>query len=349
MAKLIQISNDAESTWDDLPGSQGSFSVEGEVIDDTILGQTFKSGLTGLVSWTVESDGIFKGNAGYLAELKKQGTPTVTTGLAMTIVSGKLYDTDDVTKDIWDRSAAVIIYDGGVDHTSDVIDIDYLFGRVTFDPGYTVTGAVTADVEYLPTVVIGKGNAYTLTMTADTIDNSDFPTVQANSGTKTFEPGLRTVTFEQQGIFDATESAKTDLTDRTELIIEIDPVGDGSAIARGFFRLSNTGQSGAVGALEDETISFVLNVPSQAKLTTVFNWRFIATTLSDSIQSALTSWLTELSTYDVRYMPSGAIGESPNDAIKGNFVVADISLSGGLNNMNVFNMSLQGTGVFTVV
>ena len=348
-AKIIQISNDDGTTFDDLPGSTGSFNTNGEEIDDTILGQTYQSAETGLIDWGVESDGIFKGFAGYVAELKKGGTPTVATAEAMSQDSGQIYSIDEATKEIWDRSVAVVIKDGVTTVTDEVEFIDYLFGIITFVSTYTVVGAITVDVTYLPTVVIGKGNTYTLTMTAAPIDNSDFATVQDNDGFKTMRPGLRTVTFEQQGIFDATESAKTDLSNRSEVIVEIDPAGNGQAIARGFFRVITTAQGGAVGALEDETIGFSLNVPFDAQIETVFNWRFTSTTLAESIQSAITSFLTELNTYDVRYLPSGAIGESPMDGIEGNVMFGDISLTGGLDNMNVFTISMIGTGAYTVV
>jgi uncharacterized protein (UPF0212 family) len=51
----------------------------------------------------------------------------------------------------------------------------------------------------------------------------------------------------------------------------------------------------------------------------------------------------------VRYLPQGAIGQTPLDGIEGAFVVADVSLSGGLSDMNVFQVELQGTGQYTEV
>ncbi len=352
MAKLIQISNDAEVTWDDLPGSSGEFASEGESIDDTILGQSFQSQETGLIGWSVNSDGIFKGFAGYVATISKQGTGTTAAGEAMTQEAGQIYAIDDGTKDIWDRSVLPVIDDNAVDHTADVEWIDYLFGRVKFLDAYSITEPVTADIDYFPKVALGKANTYNLTMTAAAIDLSDFATVQANGGFRTFKPGLRQVQLELGGIFDATASFKAELSARNELIIEVDPAGDGSSICRGFYKLATTTQSGDVGALEEETLNFTLNVPSldtPYSIDLPFNWRHTATTLSESIQSAITSWITELNTYDVRYMPEGAIGQSPLDAIKGNVVFTDISLSGGLSNMNVFEIQMQGTGVYTVV
>lgn len=351
MGKLVQISSDGGSNWDDLPGGNANFNVEAEGVDDTIFGQTFSSQEVGLLQWNISVDGIFKGFAGYLANILKIGTPTEFTTEAMTVVSGKTFAINDSAKEIWDRDTGVTFKDVAEDVAeSDILSVDYLFGRVTFTDSYTVTGAITADTgNYYPMVAIGTANAYTLTMSANAVDESDFETAQANGGYRTFASGLRTVSLELGGIFDSTEASAGDLLTRSELIIEVDPAGDGSSIARGFFKTMTAGQGGAVGAIEDETVNFQLTVPQDEKVEFVFNWRHTATTLATAIQNLITSWLTELNTYNVQYMPQGSIGQTPVDAKEGDFVVTDISLSGGLSNMNVFTAELRGTGVVNTV
>ncbi len=353
MAKVIRISNDGGSNYSDLPGSEGSFNNEAEQIDDTILGQTYQSNEVGLVGWGISSNGIFKGFAGYVAEIKKQGTPTSMTDEATTLVSGKTYQIDDVARRVIDRNSTIIIDDNSAPvAAANILNVDYLFGRVTFVSGYSVIGSITITGDFMPLSAVGKANTYNLTMTAESIDESDFTTVQGNEGTRIFKPGLRTVALELGGIFDATESFKTDLTDRNELIIDVDPAGDGSTLARGFFKIATASQAGAVGALEEETINFVLTVPVEEVAPAVefpFSWEFIATTLPQAIQDAITSWLDELNTYDVQYLPEGAIGQSPLDGIEGNVIFTDISLSGGLSNMNVFTIEMMGNGQYTVV
>ena len=353
-AKVLRISNDGGSTYRTLPGSQAAFNVNGEPVDDTILGQSYQSNDIGLITWSFSADAIFKGFSGYKAEIKKVGTAVAFTAEDMTLVSGKTYAIDDATKDIWDRSEATMdILDNAVSvAAADILNIDYLFGRVTFVAGYTPTTPITATGKSFPVAAAGKANSYTLTMTADQIDETDFTTAQANSGHRIFKPGLRTVSLELGGIFDATESFKVDVTARAEVIIEIDPAGDGTSIARGFFRLATAGQSGAVGALEDETTNWELTVPDETTNPIIelpFNWRHTSTTLNQAIQDLLTSWLTELNTYDAQYLPNGTTGQSPLDGVEGNFMVADVSLSGGLSNMNVFQAELIGTGAYTVV
>ncbi len=354
VAKVIQISNDGGSNWNNLPGSEGSFNSEADSVDDTILGQTYASTDVALQGWGVSANAIWKGFSGYLAELKKVGTPVAFTAESMTLVSGKTYAIDDATKDIWDRSEATmdILDTGGSIAAADILNIDYLFGRVTFVSAFTPSGAVTCTGKSFPVAAAGKAKTYNLTMTADPIDETDYTLAQANSGTKVFKPGLRTVALELGGIFDASEAFAADLLARAEIIIEIDPAGDGSSIARGFFKLVTTDQGGAVGALEEETVNFALTVPDETTNPIVefpFNWRHTNTTLNQAIQDLMTSFISELNTYDVQYLPQGAIGQSPNDGKKGDFMVADMSLSGGLDAMNVFQAQLLGTGEYTVV
>ncbi len=354
MAKVINISTDGGSVWNSLPGSEGSFNADGESVDDTILGQTYQSSDIGMVGWGVSANAIFKGFSGYLAEIMKQGSSTAFTAEAMTLVSGKTYAIDDDTKEIWDRSEVTmdILDTASSVAAADILNIDYLFGRVTFVASYTPSGAITATGNYFPVVTIARPNSYTLTMSAEAINESDYASAQANSGHNVFAPGLRTVAFELGGIFDDAEDVAADVIARSELIVQIDPAGDGSSIARGFFKIISTGQSGAVGALEEETIQLQLTVPDETTNPAVelpFNWRHTNTTLNQSIQDLLTSWLTELNTYDLQYLPQGTEGQSPLDGREGNFMVTDISLSGGLSNMNVFAAELQGTGAFTTV
>ncbi len=134
-----------------LPDMEVTPSEEISAIEDTnkLSSGGYKTYLAGLKQWGLSVSGKLSSNAGYLATVKKGGTPTSTTAEACTLVSGKTYQINDTAKRVWDESVAPVVYDGGVDHTSDVDSIDYLYGKVTFDSGYTVTGAVTVDVDYV--------------------------------------------------------------------------------------------------------------------------------------------------------------------------------------------------------
>lgn len=350
-AKEIQTSIDAGVTWRTMPGSTGVFNEESTPIDDTIFGNIYQSQEAGLVSWTMTGEAIWKGFAGYKAALKEVGTGTATTGEAMSLESGQIYAIDDTTKQIWDRNSAITVYDGTTDVTNEVEWYDYLFGRVKFLDTYTVVGSITIDVTYFPTATLGRGNSYTLTMTSNMIDNSDFPSTQANGGYRTFEAGLRTVELELGGIFDAAVDAHAKLKARGTIIIEVDPAGDGESIARGFFRMITANQSGDVGALEESTLNFTLNVPDDDQMYIPFGWQHGAgTLLSQSIRDILDKWLHPSdNTFLARYLPEGTIGNSPLDGVEGDVLLSDISLSGGLEDMNVFTAEMQGSGEHTEV
>lgn len=345
MAKELYIKENGGSTYYMLPGSSGEFSVEAETIEDTIFGQTFNSNESGLITWTLNGNAVYKGQAGYTTTIKKQGTTTATTGEAMSVESGQIYKVDAATKEIWDRSATITVYDGTSDVTSEVEWYDYLFGRVKFDDTYTVVGAITADFSYFPTSALGKSNSFSLTMTADTIDTSDFGTVQGNSGYRTYDPGLRTVSIDLSGIYDSTAALKDEVTGRNELIIEVDLGAYGKSVARGFFKALTQSQSGDVGALEEESVTFELTVPYAAdgSIYRPFGWYHATdTTLSQAIQIALTEFENETKP-DLKYLYDGTNGW------EGTVVLTDVSLETGLDSLNSFTINGQGTGAFTAV
>lgn len=335
VAKTVQVSTD-DVTYYNLPGNTGEFNNEASSIDDTVFGQDFQSNESGLINWNVSAAAFYKGFAGYQAKLKKQGISTSMTGEAMSLVSGKTYKVTNAAKSIFNPGVALTVLDNAVDHTDDVIAIDYLYGTVTFDPGYTVTGPVTVTGAYFPTATLGKAQSYNLTQTAETIETTDFGTAQGNGGHRTFISGLKTVGLELTGFYDVTPGFRAALIAREVLIIEVDPSGTGKSIARGFFKLASEGQSGDVGALEEETITFNLQVPSSDYLP--FNWLHANdTTLAQSVRICLNAWLSGELIY-VKYLYDGTNG------VKGECIVTEVSLSSGLDDMNEFSLSFQGSG-----
>ena len=337
MAKRIQISPDG-SIWYTLPGNKGEFQHEAGQIKDTIFGQNFESNQTGIIGWTISANGLYKGFAGYVTKLMKSGTPTVMTGEAMSLVSGKTYKITAASKNVLDRLTAVVVKDNAVAVASaDIESIDYLFGRVTFKSSYTPTGPITMDGKYLPLVQIAGANSFTLTQTANPIDNTDYEVAQANNGFRTFEYGLRTVSLSCKGIYKPTNAFADLLIARAECIIEINVDGSGKSVARGFFKPVNTGQDGNVGELENDGLDFSLSVPDQEGITLPFSWMHDGTTsLSMAIRTALNSWESG-DMVEVNYMADGESGKS------GEAIITDLSLSGGLEAMNEFTVKFQGS------
>jgi len=348
MAKTVQVSDDNGVTWYTLPGGEGELNRESGLISDTIFGQTFESNEVGLLGWNLNGQAIYKGFAGYLADLKQVGTATGMTTEACTLVSGKTYQIDDTTKRIWDRLGAVnplVVFDNAVDHSADVLSIDYLFGKVTFEAAYTPTGPITVTGTYFPTAVLGQGKSFTLNMTAALIDTTTFAIAQANGGYRTQDPGLRNANLEIGGLYALSSGFATVLSGRSEIIIEIDPVGDGLSIARGFYKLTTMGQSGAVGALEEESLNFTLNVPVEDALPVdiPFGWEFDASSaIPAAVQKSIEAWQAETK-LDVRYLPDGVAGDT-GDAVVNNF-----TMSGGLEQMNEFTAVYSGDGATTPV
>lgn len=343
MAKRVRVSDDSGSNWYTLPGNKAELMNEAGEIVDTIFGQDYSSGFPGLIGWSVEANALYKGYAGYLAEIYKTGTPTAMSDEAMELVAGKTYQVTASAKRCFDRNAALAFEDGGTPITSGNIEsIDYLFGQVTFASGYTPTGAITVDGNYLPMANIGTAKEFTLTQTAQTIDETDFATAQGNSGHRVFGYGLKTVALELKGIFNATNAFRALLASRAEVIIEINPDGNDLSRCRGFFRPMQTGQSGDVGDLESETINFNLSVPDDESVMLPFKWLHGATTLNQSVRKCLAAW--EAGDHiDVQYLhdgTNGAVGEA---------VITDMSLSGGLEVMNDFTVKFQGSGQLTAV
>lgn len=344
-AKSVQISPDDGTTWYTLPGNSGEFNSEAGELEDTIYGQNYKSSEIGLINWSVQSNALYKGFAGYIVDIKKSGTSTTFTTEAFTLVSGKTYQINDAVKQIWDRTATFTVYDDGVDQNSNVESIDYLFGRVTFKAAYTVTGPVTVTGKYLPMAIVASYRSFTLSMTMDPIDNTDIPTAQANGGNMTFTAeGLKTVSLELSGVYASSNGYREALAARSELVLEINPDGTSKSVARGFFKSVSTGQSGDIGSLEEEQVSFRLQVPdSPTNLQYPFRWNHSATTtLNQSVREVINAW-QDGTVIDMKYLHDGTNG------VKGDVVVADCTLSGGLEAMNEFAITLQGSGALTVV
>lgn len=344
MAKRIQVSSD-DTTYYTLPGNSGELRNEAGDLTDTIFGQSFESGETGLITGTINSNALYKGFAGYIVSLKKSGATTpMVAGATTQVGTSKTYQISDITKQILDADVAVVVKDNGVAVTDDKIEsIDYMFGKVTFAAAYTPTGPVTLDASYLPMTEIAGAKTFTLTQTAATIDTTDIPTAKANGGFRTFDPGLRTVSLELGGIYKLSNGFKAALAAREPIYVEINPDANNLSSCRGVFKYMSQGQSGDVGALEEETVSLKLAVPEAELLLTPFAWSHAsASKLSPAVQAILNAWQDETQIY-VKYLPDGSTG------MKSSAVMTDVSLAGGLDAMNEFTANFQLSGAATTV
>lgn len=341
-SKEIQLSVDSGSTWDILPGSTGSIQINGTEIDDTILGQTFKSNQPGLLDWSVSSNALYKGFAGYVADVNISGTSVSMTAEAASLVSGQIYQITATVHRVLDRTIPVVVSDNAVVVPAiSIASIDYLTGTITFATAYTVTGPITMSGAYLPMTAIVSANGFTLTMTAETVDNTDFVTAQTNSGFKAADYGLRTIAMNLTGFHSSVNNYFALVTGRSEVIIQLKPSGADDAVAIGFFKPKSKQQQGNVGALEQDDMDFTLSVPSSNYVP--FEWTFSATTnLNKAIQDFLNAW-TNTTKLDVKYLhdPAAVTGLQ---GYSGTGVVTEATLKGGLDVMNEFTVHITGDG-----
>lgn len=351
MAKEIQISTDGGATFLTLPGSTGELNRDQNTLDDTIFGSDFSSIQPGITSWTVSANAFYKGFAGYVATINKSGTSTSTTGESFTQDSSdsQLYLIDDTTKEVWDPNNPVTILDGGSPVDASNIDfLDYLFGRVRFVDSYTVTEPVTADLNYLPLNQFGKAQTFTLSQTADTEDVTTLADANSNGGFSVFDYSQLTAELSTEGFWDTTNNIHDLITSRDLLVLELNPDGNGDSEARGFFKVTTHGQSADAGATESESVTYSLFVPENADAPNPrrpLSWRHSSTTtLSPVIQNVLDAWLNK-NKVDVQYFPEDPSGEG----FSGQAVISDVSLEGGIGNMNEFTVDLQGSGVLSSI
>lgn len=101
--------------------------------------------------------------AGWNCCLEEVGDAQTVAGGGMTLVSGKTYRVTTAAHDVWDPTVAIVVYDNAVPvSAANIASIDFLFGRVTFDAGYTVTGPVTVDYDYLPRLTIDEAFEFSM-------------------------------------------------------------------------------------------------------------------------------------------------------------------------------------------
>ena len=341
MAKRFQLSSDG-TTYYTMPGNTAEFQYDSQMVDDTIFGQDFASQFTNMQDWKMQSNGYFKGLAGYQVTLKKSGTPTTMTAEACTLVSGKTYQITNAAHRIMDPATVPTVLGNAVTIAeANILNIDYLFGTVTFISSYTPTTPITITGKYLPTSVIAGARAFNLGMTMNAFDDTTIADAQANGGIRIYDFGIKDVKLELTGIYSLSNGSLASVQSRAILVAEICPDGSQLAVARGFFQYGKTGQSGKVGDQEDESAALSLYVPNIDNLKAPFSWVISgSSTLSPAIQKAISAWQNKTFIYG-KYSPDGTAG------VLGQGVVTDITLSGGLDVLNEFSFAMQGSGAVT--
>lgn len=339
-AKSVQVSNDAGVTWYQLPGSSADISRESGSVDDSIFGTNFTSNQQTLITWSISTNGYFKGFPGYKAQVKKAGTPTTFTGEATTL-EGDVYYITDRTKSLWDYTAGVQVEDKAVPvDAADIEYIDFLQGGVKFVNGYSVTGPVTVSGDYLGTTRICSYQTADLTQSMDTENITDFCKADDNGGFAVFAPQQQTVELSLEGFYADSSEALTDLQNRSVVIVEIDVDGSGGSTARGYFQVSTQSQSGDVGSTETESVTYQLFVPEGVPIP--FSWYHTSGSgIPNAVKVLLDAWEDRESVL-VRYQAQDSAIVS-----EGEVWVGDASMSTGVEAITDFTFDLQGSGELT--
>lgn len=200
--------------------------------------------------------------------MKRSGTSTSFTDEAASLVSGQTYQISDEAKQVWDRSVPVTVKDDGVEvDPTDIAHVDYLFGKVTFAPGYSVSGPVTISGSYLPMQTVAGAYSYTLNQTIDVLDDTDFEHAKT-TGHRSRTYGLHDVSVSLSRWDDLSKDFITTAEAGEAVVLEIQP-GDGNRKFRGFMLVESAGRSGDVSALEEEELSFQLDGDGAGK---AFSW-----------------------------------------------------------------------------
>jgi len=401
--KVLQVRRaDTADPWLTLPGGTGEMSREAASIDDTIYGNPYSSQEVGLIGWTLTGNALFKGFAGYKAELRRASggsiamparqalTRTGTTSAvwyteiteagsqpdpapARTVIAETAAAEEGVNKsalfstyyspngrDVWDSATTMMFetYNSGSPSTgaplmaADIKSINYLHGEVELTQadltrlsGTARTGhdavRIASGGKFFIMQNLANAMSFTLGQTVNAVENTTFPGAQINDGFRTFQYGLKEVTLEVGGIYRSTPDWVQALIDRETLLIDISPDGEGKSSFRGYFNLMTQSQSGDVGALEEESLSFRLQVPSSNYVP--ISWVHAGdTTLHESVRIILDAF-EENKAIDLRYLHNGTNG------FTGCGIITDCGLESGLEAMNTFNATFQGTGPLTTV
>lgn len=348
--KRLQISSD-NTTWYTFPGNTGDLTTELNETTDTVYGQNYESQQPNIGQWNMTSNAIIKNVAGYNALISQGGTPTTMTAEACSLVSGKTYQITNAAHRVISYLDTLTVLDNAVNQTANVLSVDYLNGLVTFLSTYTPTGPVTVTGKYIPMTQIAKAKSFTLTQTSAAIDNTGYDDAQANGGFRVFASGLNTIALELGNIFKAANAWQTALTTRgiVYVTIDLDASNPGLNVFRAFFKLDTRAQSGNQGAVEDEKVTAKLWVPDGALVSSPANWYIAAgSVMNTAIQKALSAYLNDTLVY-VRYLPTGATGNTPLDGQTGQAFPIEATIANSVDGLNIFTFNFRGTGALTAV
>ena len=168
------------------------------------------------------------GLPGYLTSVKVTGTTTTMTSEAMSTATtaANTYQITDFTKEIWERGIVPTFSGAGSTLSSTrQTDINYLFGRVTFNA--TQAEPITVSGSYIPTSNVVGAFTYSLEMSNDVLDDTDFQ----STGYRTHNIGLHDVTINISRYETADNTFFDAIALRTPMVVEVTPGGSTTKVS----------------------------------------------------------------------------------------------------------------------
>ena len=200
-------------------------------------------------------------SAGYSSTLKVTGAAVAVLAEATSDLGSNRFQITNSAKRIFDLSAAVVVYDGGVPVDEADYQLNPVFGIVTFDapPG----GAVTVDFSYLPLLSVAEVRQASFSCVRTMLDDTTFD----SSGARHRKAGLKDCsgTWEQLALLSddidpggGTRILLTALENGTLLCYEL--VAGGGTF-RALFVIASEGQAVAVDDLVKGNVSWQASRP----------------------------------------------------------------------------------------
>lgn len=195
--------------------------------------------------------------AAYANTVKVAGASVAMTGEACSLVATKTYRVTNSAKRVLDPATAITVKDGGVTVAATNYTVNHLFGIVTFGASYTVTGAVTLDAAYLPTLTFAEVREFSLSVQGSLADSTTLDSAGYVAKALTLKDFTASVTSLQSALYDNDPGAGSrivaDLAAAgTPVLIE---AGAGGYLFRGWAVIESYEEKGSLEGLLELSIS----------------------------------------------------------------------------------------------
>lgn len=195
------------------------------------------------------------GIAGRKSVVKVMGTPTALTTEPTASAGDNLnYQIANVAKRVLDPTAAITVLVGGSPVAATTYTLDRLTGRVTFAVALVRTVTITGT--YVPTNVAARSNAYDLTMSAPSMDDTDWDTATTDGGFTRKQRGMAEASGTISGKFDINNTFRTNFINDDLVLLEFFPDASGVHDAICWAKLSNFALDAKTNEVIGQSIGF---------------------------------------------------------------------------------------------